>query len=377
MQMQEGVTPGSWTEVIPILSTPGLRWELYFSFMRRGARHNPDSRFDPQAYEYEVPLDPEATPVQYIPIQARSIVNRLESPDLPLIYSMNPYAGCEHGCIYCYARNSHEYWGYSAGLDFETRILIKENAPQLLRQTLMDPCWKPHPIMLAGNTDCYQPIERERRLTRQLLEVLWAFRHPVGLITKNALILRDLDLLAKLASQNLVHVYITITTLREEVRRVLEPRTAAAARRLEVVRRLREAGIPTGVMIAPVIPGLTDDEILPLLRAAAEAGAQTAAYTLVRLNGALAEIFEVWLREKFPDRAERILHLIAQCHAGHLNDSEWGRRLQGTGPIAETIARIFQVGLARYFAGAPPMPPYFTGAFRRGGQPSLFEDLEP
>ncbi|RMF47142.1 MAG: PA0069 family radical SAM protein [Bacteroidetes bacterium] len=345
--------------------------------MRRGARHNPDSRFDPQAYEYEVPLAPDAAPAQYLPIQARSLVNRIESPDLPLVYSMNPYAGCEHGCLYCYARNSHEYWGYSAGLDFETRILVKENAPELLRQTLRDPRWQPHPIMLAGNTDCYQPIERERRLTRQLLEVLWAFRHPVSIITKSALILRDLDLLSQLASLNLVHVYITVTTLREEVRRQLEPRTAAASRRLEVVRRLREAGIPTGVMVAPIIPGLNEDEILPILRAAAQAGAQTAAYTIVRLNGALAELFEVWLREKFPDRADRILRLVAQCHGGQLNDTRWGQRLRGEGPIAAAIARTFEVGLRRYFAGAPPMPPYNLHAFRRGGQPSLFEDLEP
>lgn len=341
--------------------------------MRRGARHNPDSRFDPLAYEYEVPLSPDTAPVQYIPIHPRSIVNKIDSPDLPLVYSMNPYAGCEHGCIYCYARNSHEYWGYSAGIEFETRILVKVNAPALLRQTLAHPRWQPHPIMLAGNTDCYQPIEREYRLTRQLLEVLLAFRHPVSIITKNALILRDIDILQELARYRLVHVYITVTTLKEELRQHLEPRTAAGSRRIEVIRRLRAAGIPTGVMVAPIIPGLNDDEILPILQAASEAGAQAAAYTIVRLNGALAELFEAWLREKFPDRAEKVLHLIAQCHGGSLNDSQWSRRIQGAGPLALAIERTFQAGLSRYFRQAPPLPAYDMSLFRRGGQPSLFE----
>lgn len=344
--------------------------------MRRGARHNPDNRFDPLSYAYELPLAPDAPKAQYIPVHPRTIVNRIESPDLPIVYSMNPYAGCEHGCIYCYARNSHEYWGYSAGIEFETRILIKQNAPELLRQTLSAPHWQPQPIMLAGNTDCYQPIERVYQLTRKMLEVLLEFRHPVGIITKNALILRDLDLLSELAQLRLVHVYITITTLREELRRVLEPRTAAGHRRLEVVRRLREAGIPVGVMVAPIIPSLNEEEILPLLEAAAAAGAQSAAYTVVRLNGAIAEIFEAWLREHFPDRADKVLRAIAACHDGRLNDSRFNRRLRGIGPRALVIERTFQTGLKRYFSQVPPMPPYNLEVFRRGGQPSLFEGLE-
>ncbi|MCX8112174.1 MAG: PA0069 family radical SAM protein [Bacteroidia bacterium] len=340
--------------------------------MRRGARHNPANRFDPLSYEYDVPILPDEARLQIIPIQARSIVNQIESPDLPIVYSMNPYAGCEHGCIYCYARNSHEYWGFSAGIDFETRILVKENAPQLLRQQLSHPSWRPHPIMLAGNTDCYQPIERKLELTRRLLEVLLEFRHPVSIITKNALILRDLDLLSELSRYNLVHVYITVTTLREDIRRLLEPRTAAGGRRIETIRRLREAGIPTGVMVAPIIPGLTDSEILPILKAAGEAGAQAAAYTIVRLNGALAEIFETWLREKLPDQADKILHMIAQCHEGQLNDSRWSRRIRGAGSLALTIERTFQVGVKRFLSG-PPMPPFDLTLFRRGGQISLFE----
>ncbi|MCS6894878.1 MAG: PA0069 family radical SAM protein [Bacteroidia bacterium] len=344
--------------------------------MRRGARHNPDNRFDPLSYEFEVKLAPDEARPQIIPVQARSIINKIESPDLPIVYSMNPYAGCEHGCLYCYARNSHEYWGFSAGIEFETKLLVKKNAPQLLREQLSRPDWRPHPIMLAGNTDCYQPIEREYRLTRQLLEILLAYRHPVSIITKNALILRDVDLLVELSRLHLVHVYITVTTLREEVRKILEPRTAAGARRIEVIRRLREAGIPAGVMVAPIVPGLTDNEILPILKAAGEAGAQAAAYTIVRLNGALAEIFETWLREKMPDRAERILHLIAQCHDGRLNDTRWGQRIRGAGTIALTIERTFQTGVTRYLSQSPPMPPFDLTLFRRGGQGSLFEGME-
>lgn len=341
--------------------------------MRRGARHNPDNRFDPLAYDYEVPLVPDEARLQVIPVRARTIVNQIESPDLPIVYSMNPYAGCEHGCIYCYARNSHEYWGFSAGIDFETRILVKENAPELLHAHLSNPKWRPHPIMLAGNTDCYQPLERRYELTRRLLKVLLEFRHPVSLITKNALILRDVDLLTELAQYNLVHVYITVTTLREEIRRILEPRTAAGMRRVEIIRRLREAGIPTGVMVAPIIPGLTDEEMLPILKTAGEAGAQAAAYTVVRLNGALAEIFETWLREKLPDRADRILHLIAACHDGQLNDTRWGKRIRGAGTVALTIERTFQTGVSRFIQSNPPMPPLDLTRFRRGGQPGLFD----
>ncbi len=340
---------------------------------KRGAQSNPQNRFDPWSYEWEVDITPEKASTTYIEIFPTSIVNPIESPDIPLTYSMNPYAGCEHGCLYCYARNSHEYWGYSAGLDFETKILVKRNAPDLLRKTLSDPKWQVAPIMLAGNTDCYQPIERHYQLTRQLLQILLDFRHPVGLITKNALILRDLDLLTELARYNLVHVYVSINTLREEVRRLLEPRTVRAELRLRVIETLRKAGVPVGVMVAPIIPGLNDQDILPVMKAAAEHGAQAANYTVVRLNGALAEIFETWLRKFLPDRADRILHLIAQAHGGQLNDSRWGTRIRGEGPIAQMIQKTFAVGLQRFFSGAPAIPPYDISLFRRGGQLSLWE----
>ncbi len=340
---------------------------------RRGAQHNPDSRFDPLAYEWEHELSPEAAQTTFIEIRPKTLVNELESPDLPINYSMNPYAGCEHGCIYCYARNSHEYWGYSAGLDFETKILVKINAPELLQQTLSDPKWVVSPIMLAGNTDCYQPAERHYKLTRRLLEILLAFRHPVGIITKNALVLRDLDFLQALAQHDLVHVHVSITSLREEVRRLLEPRTVTAARRLEVVRQLAEAGIPVGVMASPIIPGLNDQDLLPVMKAAAEAGARRISYTIVRLNGAISEVFEVWLRKTMPDRADRILHLTAQAHGGRLNSSRWHERLKGEGPIAQMLEKTFQAGLRKYFSHIPPLPPYNLSAFRRGGQLSLWE----
>lgn len=337
---------------------------------KRGALHNPASRFDPQTYEpEEIPQSPHTT---FIPIYPKTLVNVLESPDLGgIVYSMNPYAGCEHGCIYCYARNSHEYWGYSAGVEFETRILVKVEAPKLLQKELLHPSWKVAPIMLAGNTDCYQPAERHYRLTRRLLEVLWAFRHPVSIITKNALILRDLDLLQQLAAHNLIHVYVSITTMEESLRRFLEPRTATITRRLEVVHRLSQAGIPTGVMAAPMIPPLNSHELLSIMEAAAKAGAQTANYTLVRLNGALAEIFEAWLREHFPDKADKVLSQIAQVHGGQLNDNRWHLRLKGEGPFAELLHQTYRLGMRKFFSNRG-MPPFNLSLFRRGGMQSLF-----
>ncbi len=346
---------------------------LYGVKPRRGAQHNPQNRFDPWTYEWDTDLTPDKVQTTYIETFPTSIVNRLESPDLPVTYSMNPYAGCEHGCIYCYARNSHEYWGYSAGLDFETKILIKRNAPELLRKTLSDPHWQVAPIMLAGNTDCYQPAERHFQLTRQLLQILLDFRHPVSIITKNALILRDIDILTELARYNLVHVYVSITSLREEVRRLLEPRTVRAELRLRVIETLSKAGVPAGVMVSPIIPGLNDTDILPVMKAAAEHGARRASHTIVRLNGAISEIFETWVRQFLPDRADRILHLIAQAHGGKLNNSRWGVRLQGEGPVAQAIHQSFEVGLKKYFSNVEAMPPHNLALFRRGGQMSLWE----
>src|SRR5882762_2828728 len=231
----------------------------------------------------------------------KKIVNKVDSPDLGMMYSMNPYQGCEHGCVYCYARNTHEYYGYSAGLDFETKIIVKKNAARILEQQILHKNWNAVPIMLSGNTDCYQPQERKFGITRSILKVMANYRHPVSIISKNSLILRDIDILQDLASQNLVHVYISVTTLNEELRRLMEPRTASGIKRLKTVEALSRAGIPTGIMNAPIIPGLNHHEIAQILKAAADHGALTAGMTMVRLNGSIGKIFEDWLRKTFPD----------------------------------------------------------------------------
>ncbi|WP_345168047.1 PA0069 family radical SAM protein [Nibribacter koreensis] len=321
-------------------------------------------------------LDEEWLPpakTQFLVEKPKKIVNEVTSPDLGLSYSMNPYQGCEHGCVYCYARNTHAYWGLGAGLDFEQKIIVKENAPQVLKQQLENPNWKVRPIMLAGNTDCYQPIEAKRKITRQLLEVLLQYKHPVSVITKNALILRDLDILQELHKHQLLHVNISITTLQEELRQKMEPRTATGIRRLAVVKTLAEAGLPVNVMVAPVIPGLNDQEIPSILQAAANAGALSAAYTVVRLNGVIGEIFEDWVMKAYPDRGAKVLDQIKSCHGGSLNDSQFGRRMQGEGQWAETIKSLFKVYYQKCFSGRS-MPPYDFTQFtpRAGKQLTMF-----
>lgn len=286
-----------------------------------------------------------------LPIFPKTIVNKVESPDVGMMYSMNPYQGCEHGCIYCYARNSHEYWGYSAGLDFERRILVKKDAPKLLESLLKKKSWKAYPIVLSGNTDCYQPAEEEFEITRQCLEVFLKYRHPVGIITKNVLILRDLDILKPLAEDGLVGVNVSITSLSEETRRILEPRTASIKKRLETVKTLSEQGIPVNVMLAPIIPSINSHEILPLAKAASEHGAVSMAHTIVRLNGAIGEIFTDWIHKTMPDRAEKVLHQIESCHGGTLNESRYGKRMRGEGKIAEQINNLVKLARQKYFKG--------------------------
>ena len=279
----------------------------------------------------------------------KKIVNKVESPDIPGDYSMNPYQGCEHGCIYCYARNTHEYWGFSAGLDFEQKIIVKKNAPEILKKQLSGKNWKVSPIMFSGNTDCYQPIEKKLEITRKMLEVLVDFKHPVSIITKNSLILRDLDLLIELNKNNLVHVMVSITTLNEELRQKLEPRTTTAFQRLKVLKTLFENGIPCGVMTAPIIPGLNSMEIPNLLKAASENGASSVGYTMVRLNGSIRTIFEDWLEKNFPDAKEKIIHQIEDAHGGKTNDSRFGTRMKGEGNIAMALNRLFKISKAKYF----------------------------
>lgn len=278
----------------------------------------------------------------------KTILNKVSSPDVGMLYSLNPYQGCEHGCAYCYARNSHEYWGYGAGLDFESKILVKKNAPELLEKKLQNKNWKAYPISLSGNTDCYQPIEKKLEITRELLKIFLKYKHPVGIITKNALVLRDLDILSELAKDNLVSVFLSITTLDEETRRILEPRTASIKKRLDALEKLNALGIPTNVMMAPVIPSINSHEILPLVKEISNRGAKSVGYTIVRLNGAIGKIFATWLENTLPDRKDKVLNQIKQCHEGNLNDSTFGRRMKGSGTIAEQIHQLFTIAKQKY-----------------------------
>lgn len=274
---------------------------------------------------------------------AKTIVNKVESPDVGMMYSLNPYQGCEHGCIYCYARNSHEYWGFSAGLDFERKILVKKDAPELFKKFLEKKNWPAYPISISGNTDCYQPCERKYRLTRQLLKIALDYKQPISMITKNSLILRDLDILQELAKHRLVCAFVSITSLDESLRQKLEPRTTTAKQRLKVIEQLSGAGIPMGVMSAPIIPGLNNHEIPAILKASGQAGAIWAGYNIVRLNGSIGKIFEDWLAKNFPDRFEKVWHQIQNCHNGNVNDSRFGTRMRGEGNFAELIKHTFKL----------------------------------
>lgn len=326
----------------------------------RGAQFNIANRFDANSHELrddflnycavegEEAINTQTTLIDTFP---KTIVNKVTSPDVRMGYSLNPYQGCEHGCVYCYARNSHEYWGYSAGLDFEQKILVKRNAVSLLEKKLSSKSWIAEPIILSGNTDCYQPIEKKLEITRKLLQTFLKFKHPVGIITKNALIERDLDILKELAKDHLVQVNLSITSLEETTRRLLEPRTASVKKRLETLKNLSEAGIPVHVMMAPIIPGINSHEILPLVKAIANNGALGVGYTMVRLNGAIGAIFTDWVRKTMPDRADKILHQIQECHGGTLNDSRFGRRMKGAGNIAEQVEQQFRIARKKYLAG--------------------------
>ncbi|MGB3464706.1 MAG: PA0069 family radical SAM protein [Cyclobacteriaceae bacterium] len=302
----------------------------------------------------------------------KKIVNKITSPDLGFAHSMNPYQGCEHGCIYCYARNSHEYWGFNSGTDFESKVIVKDNAANLLEEYFLSGIKEVLPIALSGNTDCYQPAERRFGLTREILKVFVKYRYPVSLITKNSLVLRDIDLLEDLSRDNLVHVMISITSQDEKLRRVLEPRTSSAKNKFKTLEKLSKKGIPTGVMTAPIIPGLNHHEIPQLLKAAADSGAQRASYTVVRLNGAISELFKDWLMKNFPDRYDKVLHQIEGLHGGKLNDSEFGRRMKGEGPYASIIKQLFNTAYKKYFDPSVKSIKLNTGEFRRGGNYQLF-----
>ena len=326
----------------------------------RGAQINPPSPFDKIIYDEDpsVNLDEgEVLRTEYINIYPKTMLNKVNSPDIPLEWSMNPYQGCEHGCVYCYARNTHPFWGYSAGTDFEQKILIKKDAAILVEEKIKNPNWKASPIMLSGNTDCYQPIEKKLEITRSILEVLWKYRHPVGIITKNSLVLRDIDILSKMAEHNLVHVAISITTLDESLRRKLEPRTASVHSRLHIIEKLSSLNIPVNVMFAPIIPGLNDHEVFKVAEWASKLGARGMGYTMVRLNGDVGTIFQDWLRKVFPERADKVLNRIKDCHGGYLEDHRFCKRMKGEGNFAEIINSQFKLAKAKFFADKKT-PPY-------------------
>jgi DNA repair photolyase len=343
----------------------------------RGAQFNTKNRFlkNELTQEHTTGIDDwEKTvlPTQYIEQESKSIVNTVDSPDIPMPYSMNPYAGCEHGCIYCYARNAHEYWGYSAGIDFEQKIIVKKNAVQLLRQTLLRPGWQPAPIILSGNTDCYQPAEKKFRLTLGLLKTCNTFNQPVGILTKNALILRDKLLLQEMAAKKIVSVRISFTSLNENLRRSMEPRTVSARQKLKVIETLSKLGVNVGIIMGPIIPGLNDQEMQAIMKAAAEHGAANASYTFIRLNGAVKLLFHDWLYKNFPDRADKVWHLMQDNHGGKVNDTDWGKRMRGEGVLADLIAQQHKKYCKQYGLNQEEWEFNQTLFARPGQQRSLF-----
>ncbi len=347
-------------------------------FKGRGAQVNTHNRFAKLRYtaEHIEGLDEpflENTQTELIDEFPKKVISESDSPDLSFMYSVNPYQGCEHGCIYCYARNAHEYWGYSAGLDFERKIIVKRNVAEVLERQFNHKSYQPATIMLSGNTDCYQPIERKLKLTRAILAVMLKYRHPVGVISKNNLILRDVDLLRELAQMQLVSVAVTLNSLNEELRQKMEPRTVTAKGRLKVMEKLANAGIPVMLMCAPIVPGLNSDEMPALIKAAADHGARAASYTIVRLNGAIGSIFTDWVHKAYPDRAEKVLNGIAACHGGRLNDSQWGRRIRGDGQLADSIRQLFKMAVRKYMPD-DGISPLRTDLFTplSGKQTSLF-----
>jgi DNA repair photolyase len=341
----------------------------------RGAGENPANRFasshyQPDAEAVAAAVEEEGGAVgpstRFYPDTTSSIISRNSSPDVGFTASLNPYRGCEHGCSYCYARPTHEYLGFSSGLDFESKIMVKERAAELLREELSSPKWKVEILAMSGVTDCYQPVERRLEITRQCLSVLVEFRQPVGIITKNALVARDIDLLQPLAAVGAVSVCLSITSLDAELARRLEPRASSPRARLEAVRQLRAAGVPVGVNIAPVIPGLNDHEIPAILEAAAEAGAQFSGYGMLRLPYAVKDLFEAWLEATVPSKKDKVLDRIRSVRGGKLNDSKFGSRMRGEGIFAKQIRLLFKTSARRNGLDCP-WPELSQAAFRRPG----------
>lgn len=352
--------------------------------MRHGSNIDPPNRFervhrefDPEhvAWDTEYLSEREKRNIEYLEDSSASIVSTNSSPDIPFRYSINPYRGCAHGCSYCYARNTHEYLGFSAGLDFETKIVVKRDAAKLFRQFLAADKYEPDQIVFSGVTDCYQPAERSYRITRACLEVARECRQPIGIVTKNALVTRDIDVLAPMAEQNLAHVAISLNSLDAELARDMEPRTSIPAARLRAIRMLSEAGIPTAAMVSPIVPGLNDSEIPNVLEQAAEHGALSASWILLRLPITVEPVFLEWLDRTRPNHADKVRGLLRQLRSGNLSDAQFGTRMRGTGPIADQIQSMFRVFAARHGLDhrlppldcsqfKPPVPP--------GGQQRLF-----
>lgn len=341
----------------------------------RGAAENPRNRFvalDVVADEDVHELSPPSTQTVYLRDTTRSIIAHNDSPDVGFDVSVNPYRGCEHGCIYCFARPTHEYLDLSLGLDFETKILVKEDAPELLRKELCAKKWRPQTLGFSGVTDPYQPIERKLQITRGCLEVLAEFRNPVAMITKNHLITRDMDLLTELAKHRAAMACISVTTLDPELARVMEPRASAPRARLEAIRELSAAGIPTVVLVAPVIPGLTDHEMPSIIEAARQHGATSAGYVALRLPYGLKDLFEQWLARHFPDRKEKVLNRVRSMRDGKLNDPNFNSRMRGEGVFAEQIGAMFKLA-ARKAGMSERRIELSTAAFRPYGAQSLFD----
>ena len=338
----------------------------------RGARGNLPGRFERQTYEPD-PGVAEMAPhpaTELIPERSKTIISRNNSPDVGFEQSINPYKGCEHGCIYCYARPSHAYLDFSPGLDFETKIVHKPNAAELLKRELARPRYVCKPIALGVNTDCYQPFEKQLGTTRALLEIMLETRHPVGIVTKSALVERDLDLLSELARLGLTHVFLSITTLDDELKRRMEPRTASPRKRLSTIERLTEAGVPAGVMFAPVIPALNDHELESILEASAQAGALWAGYTVLRLPNEVRPLFKDWLAEQYPLRAEHVMSRVRQIRGGKENDSSFGRRMRGQGQYADLLRQRFDKACRRYGLNAARRPSLRTTLFRPPAAPT-------
>ena len=344
----------------------------------RGTALIPQNRFETtsrEAFDDGWETIAEELPViqtQFFHDNTKSILFKNDSPDIPMAYSLNPYRGCEHGCAYCRARPYHEYLGFNAGIDFESKIMVKHDAPELLRREFTKRTWMPQCIMMSGNTDCYQPAERKYEITRELLKVFLEFRNPVSLLTKNALILRDLDLLKELASMDLVSTMLSITSFDPDLRRRLEPRTSTAERKLAAIAELAKNNVRVGVMVGPIIPGLNDNEVPNILKRSADAGAKFVAHTILRLPYAVAPIFQDWIEKNFPEKANRVMTRIRMIRGGRLNDPNWGTRMTGTGAYADYMHRLIESLSIKYKMNEPRMA-LRVDLFRRTGGRGLFD----